>query len=383
MMIKNKAHIIILAFLFLGKPFEHIAALEVSYPEISGQGLTATSTIADFVRYLFNAGMFLGFFAVFLSLTIAGIMYFLSPVNVEMRTNAKDRFYGAISGLLILVLTYLILTTINPQLTILSVKGLDPVLIKPEKKASGVYFYRSAGCSDKKVFPKTGNVFDFSEKNNKINFVNIINDTANSYVTILYENTNFWGRCLYIGNANCKSTIEQFAASASIHTYDYTANGDGVYFFRKSCFDGQTSDNIDDIIKNCEANSGGYYKIPNAEMVGKNYVGELEKLKFENVPEKEQTCTKYDEKEMCTERTPQSLGGENISSMVINGNYIVMLVYLKNSDDRQGIWTSCQEFPVPSDINRIGPQQIKWQNIRNNGTGAIPNYVIVIPVKQK
>ena len=86
--------------------------------------------------YLFNAGMLLGFFAVFISLAIAGSMYFLSPAKPDLLTEAKDRVGGAVSGLLILVLTYLIITTVNPQLSVFHLADLPELPPPPpEKKA--------------------------------------------------------------------------------------------------------------------------------------------------------------------------------------------------------------------------------------------------------
>jgi hypothetical protein len=141
-------------------------------------------------------------------------------------------------------------------------------------------------------------------------------------------------------------------------------------------------------------------------------IKKLDDLTFENVPEDEQNCTEYDKNDQCCTkadpnlkcdkdgRVPQTLGGENISSVIINGNYIVLFVYFAANDSQNGPWTFCQEFPTSYDVNSLGPRQIKWQNIRHasgvstssntggassndiNLGGIIPNYVIVIPVKK-
>ena len=82
------------------------AKLEAPYPKIAGQSLTGDSQLPEFVLYLFTAGMAIGFAAVFISLVMAGVMYFLSPVSAQLKADAKDRIGGAFSGLLILLLTY-------------------------------------------------------------------------------------------------------------------------------------------------------------------------------------------------------------------------------------------------------------------------------------
>ena len=104
----------------------------------------------------------------------------------------------------------------------------------------------------------------------------------------------------------------------------------------------------------------------------------LEDLDFTGVPQNQQDCIKYDAQEKCTQWSVPTLAGENISSMIINGDYLVLLVYFGPSDASNGPWTSCEEFPTGNDVNKIGPQQMKWENIRNNN-GNIPNYLIIIP----
>jgi hypothetical protein len=173
--------------------------------------------------------------------------------------------------------------------------------------------------------------------------------------------------------------VEPFASSASVYTYNFNPDGDGVYFFRKSCFENQASTSLQFLIDKCKENRGGWYKVENSEIKG-IYIKKLEDLIFNNVPEEEQVCTKYDKNETCVEKTPQSLGGENISSMIIKGDYLVLLVYFDSQDKPLGPWTSCQEFPTPENTNKVGPQQIKWENIRNK-KGVIPNYLMIIPTK--
>ena len=96
------------------------------------------------------------------------------------------------------------------------------------------------------------------------------------------------------------------------------------------------------------------------------------------------TCTKYDKNGFCDKSslTCPTLAGENISSVIINGDYVVLFVYKGPQDNGKGPWTSCAIYPYTNDTNKIGPQQIKWENIRNRGS-VIPNYMVIIPVQQK
>ena len=372
--------------------------LGVPYPEISGQTITANTKLPDYILYLFNTGMSIGFFSVVISLTIAGVMYFLSPVKPDLLANAKDRISGAISGLLILILTYLIITTINPQLNIFTLTPLpdsnpsmfcnnnrqcavgetgNPCTTNFDCKPPGVYFYKQSGCSDNSAKPNTTNVLDLNELKNKVTSVGMQQGSANGtyYVSILYNNTNLWGRCQYLNpNEKCHS-VTPFAASASIHVYDFNPKGD-VYFYRKSYFN----------------DAGGYLKISASDIKNQGiYIMALKDLKFQDVPEEEKDCKKYAKNGECALRDTPSLGGENIASVRIEGDYIVLFVYFGPSDSPKGIWTSCQEFPTTDDINKLGPQQIKWETIRNTSGldasgkstgGIIPNYVIIIPIQK-
>jgi len=365
------------------------AGLEVQYPSISGQTIEAGVKLPEFVTYLFKVGMFLGFFSVFVSLTIAGIMYFLAPLSANFRANAKDRISGAISGLLILVLTYLIITTINPQLGFFAFDTLPPgPPAQTEKKAPGVYLYNS-GCSDKNVPPNTSTILDLGpQQRNRVGSIDIVQnyESQTFYISILYDNPNLWGKCQYINpNMPCQS-VDKFATSASIHLYDPNPNTDGVYFFRKSCFNKASSgtSNVAALINYCKKNGGGWYEVDNRDIKGifSGDKSKLEGLVFNDVPEDEQNCVGYNDAGECTKREPQNLGGENISSVIVNGNYLVLFVYQGPGGTASGPWTFCQEFPTPSDTNKLGPQQMKWQNIRNSNVGVIPNYVIIIPIKK-
>jgi hypothetical protein len=138
-----------------------------------------------------------------------------------------------------------------------------------------------------------------------------------------------------------------------------------VYFYRKAYFN----------------EAGGYYKVTNAWIKSNPYL-DLDKTSFQNVPSDEQDCAEYDNNGKCARRTPPTLGGGNIASVKINGNYIVLFVYVGPKDELLGPWTSCQEFPTVNDVNKTGPKQIKWENIMHDGN-FIPNYVVIIPVMTK
>ena len=351
------------------------AGLEVkTYPTIAGKTVTAETKLPDFMVYLFNAGMILGFGSVIISLALAGVMYILSPIDpgAEFLSRAKDRVSGAISGLLVLILTYLIITTINPQLSVF--KPSDPLetpqISQTEKTAPGVYLYKDSGCSNKDADVYASNVGDLGSLRKDVNSVKIVPDSDNDtyYFSILYETINFQGKCQYINPDNSCQRTSLSASSASIYKYNFDPNGDGVYFYRKSYFNQE----------------GGYLFISNDDIGDLNrrgpYANKLDQLQFIGVPEEEQDCIKYDDKGKCAERAIPTLAGENISSIKIRGDYLVLLTYAGPKESCEDVVnTSCQEFPTPDDINKTGPQQIKWEEIRNYN-GVIPNCLTIIPI---
>ncbi len=372
--------IIFFGFLFLAAGLAYFtpnkifaAGLEVDYPRLaSGEKLGPTTNLPQYFIYIYKAGIFLGFLAVFISLVIAGVLYLISPVSPDALSLAKDRVSGSITGLLILATLYLIITTINPQLSFFNFTGLGKAPEPPpEKKQAGVYFHNSGDCSDKTT-PFAANIADLGELKNKANSIEIENDNNNAYVAVLYDVLNFQGKCQYINpNVKC-NTIPPIFASASIYNYDFSPNGDGVYFYRKSFFN----------------KDGGYYKVPN-QNIGGIYIESLENLQFSGnsrggctVPKEDQDCVKWDKNGVCKEKKCPTLAGENISSIEIKGNYFVLLVYFSPTDRQYGPWTYCQAFPTRDDINKNGPKQIKWDAIRNSG-GVIPNYMVIIPVAEK
>lgn len=357
--------------------------LEINYPQlITGASIGINTQLPEYLKYIFDVGVFLGFFSVFISFIWAGILYLLSPALPDALSNAKDRLSGAISGLLILATFYLIMVTINPDLAILKLKKLDPVPPAPDAPApAGVYFYNSSDCSGDSS-AKTSSMPDLGDLKNRLNSASIVQHPSENlyYISILYDEINYSGMCKYINPAQgCQSSAEgitPFADSASVHQFDYSPNGEGVYFYRKSYFN----------------SDGGLLRVSNSDILNSNsngriYVAKLENLEFRdysgcNVPEAEQDCVDFDEKGNCAQKKCPNLSGENITSIKIKGNYLVLLVYFDETKDKEfGPWTFCQAFPTKDDVAKRGPNQIKWESIRN--TGRLPNYMVIIPVKEK
>lgn len=131
---KNKQQKIIIFFLLLFLflvPFNFIFSqreLEVEYPEIRGfKPVTVKTLISDYAKYIFNFCIFFAGLVAFCIILFFGIRYLTSTGKPDVLNSSKDRIKSAFFGLLILLFSYLILTTINPDLVVFQTPGLPQV----------------------------------------------------------------------------------------------------------------------------------------------------------------------------------------------------------------------------------------------------------------
>lgn len=377
---RNKYSLVflIIVFLFFFSNFCFAREFEVDYPALPGVGaITSATSLPGYIEYMFTFGMLIGFSVAVVSLIVGGFLYILSVASPEARKEANSRIFAAISGTVLLATIYLIMTTINPQLRFLKMEPIEEIPAPPIPSLPsppGVSFYKKGGCSsssksDDTLLLKTSSIPDLGGLKNNVRSVKITHNSSGKvyYISVLYDITNYRGKCQYIDpNAGC-SSVNPFAASASIYRYSFSPEGDGVTFYRKSFYN----------------DDGGQKKVGNSE-IGGIYMKNLEDLEFEDVPKEEQDCVNWDLEGNCVEKKTPTLAGENISSIKIDGNYFVMLIYLdpeNPSPEGRYSYSFCQAFPTDDDINKEGPNQIKWEYIRRYG--KIPNFVLIFPVEEK
>jgi len=101
--------------------------LEVSWPNSPmGTPLNDDSNLVNLIKYLYEWGIGLGGLAAFIALVIAGFQYLTSAGNAMKMKDAMDRIKSAGFGLVLLLGSFLILNTINPQLTELKMPTIPP-----------------------------------------------------------------------------------------------------------------------------------------------------------------------------------------------------------------------------------------------------------------
>lgn len=133
LMIRSKQKLfftaVILALLFcLAGTLVFAAKTEIQYP---GATEADTATFPAYVKYLFNFSIIISGVIAFGVLVYNGFLYLTSAGEPGVMKDAVDKIIGAFLGVVILLSSYLILTTINPDLANLTLNELSP--------ASGVY----------------------------------------------------------------------------------------------------------------------------------------------------------------------------------------------------------------------------------------------------
>lgn len=107
--------------------FSSIFAMEIDWPPspFFNTDLTDSSTLTDLTKYLYEWGIALGGLAAFVALLIAGFLYLTSVGDANKMADARGRIVLALFGLVLLLAAWLILNTINPDLTVLRMPPTD------------------------------------------------------------------------------------------------------------------------------------------------------------------------------------------------------------------------------------------------------------------
>lgn len=141
---------------------------EIIYPRLpTSTGVTPPTTtktlLPDYIKYLFTFSISIAGLIAFGSLVYGGVLYVMSTGDPSSLNAAKERISSAGLGLVILLSSYLILTTINPQLVVLTA-GLEVKW--------GIVLYKNPGCSgeSKAITMDTPDLGDFNNAVKSVEF---------------------------------------------------------------------------------------------------------------------------------------------------------------------------------------------------------------------
>src|SRR3989338_3628026 len=139
-LIKNKKIIfLILVFSFLipyslfliPTPAQAQVKLETGLPNIPGNQLPIGQELPSYIKYLFIFGLGLITSLALTQMIIGGITYILAAGNAAKMEDAKDMIFQALLGVGLLLVSYLLLRTINPDLVNLRNPNLIPTSFIP------------------------------------------------------------------------------------------------------------------------------------------------------------------------------------------------------------------------------------------------------------
>ncbi len=99
-------------------------ALEQTYPTIKGETINTNTDLPGVINYFFNFGIMGGGLAAMVMITIAGFRWTSSAANVHEKQAAMEQIKAGFFGLLLLLASFLILQTINPDLVNLQMPTL-------------------------------------------------------------------------------------------------------------------------------------------------------------------------------------------------------------------------------------------------------------------
>ncbi len=108
---------------FLVNAFE----LELDWPKSPGGTIISPTTeIHELIKYIYEWGISLGVIASFIALVIAGVKYMSSTGNTTKIAEAREDIKYSLGGVVLLLCTWLILNTINPDLKQLKELKFNP-----------------------------------------------------------------------------------------------------------------------------------------------------------------------------------------------------------------------------------------------------------------
>lgn len=159
---KNKPLVLLLLVTILALLAANLAVagdpgLEIEYPNLpSVQTPNTVRTILPvYVTYIINLAIIFSGLIIFGSLLYAGFLYMTSSGNPAALNNSKDRMLSSFLGIIVLLSSYLIFQTINPELIELKIGGLTYI--------GGVIFRDPDAAEGSREFVTTGNVADFGK----------------------------------------------------------------------------------------------------------------------------------------------------------------------------------------------------------------------------
>jgi hypothetical protein len=195
---------------------------EVKYPSIGSHEITDKTDFPQYIIYVFNFGIIAGVIIAVLSLIYGGFLYITSADNSSRLNEAKSQITSAFLGLLILLSSHLILTILNPKLTIVDLPKI------PEEISEGYILRIGKNTNtEKKLYTSIPNVQAVFGEDYQPNYVEIAQGSQGVIKLEIYDKENYQGNKRIIGERDYKlSTGDYIIKSVKIIPV-----GNGVYLY--------------------------------------------------------------------------------------------------------------------------------------------------------
>jgi hypothetical protein len=162
--------------------------------EVEGVTLTETPILPDYVDYIFNLSVILAALIAFLSIIYGGVRHLTSAGNPAAMQDANDQIFAGVIGLIVILGSWILLTTINPQLIVINPqRGGTPEAIE----GTGIFL-----CQTQELSPDTceGPIFSnrsavSDEFNDATSYVIFRNPGGTAYGVVLHKDDYFRGGC--------------------------------------------------------------------------------------------------------------------------------------------------------------------------------------------
>ena len=102
--------------MFPQRPLLFLATLFYSHCQPAEKDLEKNVTLSEYMAWLYRFALVLAGFLAVMMIVIGGVTYIASGANEGLKTKAKGYINGALQGLLLAIVAYLLLYTINPSL---------------------------------------------------------------------------------------------------------------------------------------------------------------------------------------------------------------------------------------------------------------------------
>ncbi len=279
--------------------------LELTYPTIPGFGSSISNnpSLGEIITYLFELAVISAGVLGMISIVIAGITMLASAGNPSAISDARERIFGSILGIILLLCSFILLQTINPELV-----SLKPTLLV---KSAGVWVIRPVTTYNHDTAPFGISVATAATPANPLSgyeFVIAAPSPGDLSKLALTGNESLFNYCPGgVGEKVVVNTVSSGGTKdteglecyddgqdqaafdkaimplAGIASWYYESLKPGIYLFAKTgCFDGDSDSRVSDI-----DNSFGFSFITQDQPLPPWLQGQVKSAAFVNGPTKD------------------------------------------------------------------------------------------------